>query len=343
LESGNATTSSDAASNHERAPPTKARRKVIPSKSVQSKKSSGSHVNSSSSVRSSATSSTNDSNNKNKQGGTASQDNTAYSLPEPPPIYSSSSPSPLTLNKPTVDMSFPPPPPPMNLNSNDRLPKFQPYTATEPVDDSDGDDSGVEISFQPEDDVSTLGCSIMTSTKEPDGYKSDDIYSPPVIPDGSSSALARPKSSKKSRKNWRQQASSRRENRLALAPVDEQSFDTEPPSAPKTTSPTNPNPKQTIEEIMNRGVEAKPTIKSKSTKKKASSFQSEDEARVRRIAKSFSQAAGDGANSDSSNNDGGPPTVELTRENDEAVNRALKSKSFYSEDLTMGDSGIHSA
>lgn len=331
----------------------------------------------------SATSSSRTSSSKNdhSRGGTSSliTHSTTYSLPKPAPTYSSS-PS-LSLSRPFMETSYPPPHPPMT--SSDVSSEMQSYAVTEPSDDalnrafmetsdpppcppaassnvpsepqsyttadrsrddSDDDDSGVELSFRPvhDDDMSSLGCSLMSkdvTRREPDGFKSDDIYSTPDIPEGTSSPPSRHKSSTKTRKNRRQQqGSSRNENHLlALDPVEESSVETETLKSPKTSS-NHTNPKQTIEEIMNRGVEGQPTMRSKSMKKTPVSWHSTDNPKVHRIARSFTQAPMGGSSSDSSNV-GGPPTVGSAREDDEAVNRALKSSSFFSHDHSMGDSG----
>jgi len=321
---------------------------------------------------------------KNRQEETSLEDDdSSYSLPKPPPIYASSPSSlnnemttqasevgssfPPSLDDiraateasyiPTMESSFPPvppptPPPPPHMRkpppSNNDPPQYNPYgtSFSNSIDGTCSDEeSGVELSFTPEDDISTLECSVMTSGgKEPDGYKSDDAYNPP--PDGSSKPGGR--SSKKSRNSWRN-ASNRKENRsLALAPVEEQDAEESRGGTSGQTPPTSPGnnaAKQTIEEIMNRGVEDAPpmlrieSLKSKKSKKQ-SSIHIEDESRVRRIARSFTQAASGSISDDSTNGEGGPPTVNSIKENDEAVKSTLNvsrnSRSFYSEDITTG-------
>lgn len=90
---------------------------------------------------------------------------------------------------------------------------------------------------------------------------------------------------------------------------------------------------------MNRGVEDIVTSNSQTSKKKSTSLYEEDEDRVRQIAKSFSLAATGGRPSIDDLSIEGPATVDSSAENDEAVKRALNSRSFYSHDPTLGDSG----
>lgn len=346
LETGNVATNSNAGPN---------KREHVSSK----KKGTGSKRSDDKSCTSSSRLSSQASNDPKQGDGTASQDtHSTFSLPDPPPIYSSiSSPSTpsietidaslniidTSLNRPFMDTSYPPlPPPPMH--SDAISPSFQPYAATEDGLESDDDSGGVDISFEPEDldDMSSIGMSMMSnhSRKEPDGYKSDDVYSSPTIPDGPSSAPTRPRSSSsKSRKNRRQKVSSRQENRVALAPVEEQSFATDSQHVRPKTSSSNHRPKETIEEIMNRGVDGKNKIRSQQSNQQSSSWHEEDEVKVREIARSFTSAANSRISNSDSSNDGGPPTIDSTAESDEAVQRTLNSKSFYSHDQTMGDSG----
>lgn len=389
LETDEATTSHDTDSTHDHAlydTRTKAMREFISMKSAQSKnsttnKSPGSGVKASLPVLSSSINPRDDSDSLKKlEEGSSEGTNTAYSLPEPPPLYASSpSPSPSIINKANFDKSAFLPSPPLHKASDgpppeehpsiavhtagnptgietstdsfdcDPHPEDRPYIAAYTVDkprdkkrsnnpfdsDSDCDESGVELTFEPEDDISTLECSVAASGKEPDGYKSDDLYSPPTGPGGSNSAL-KSRSSKKLRDSSRQPASGRQGNNPPLDPVVEHSnSEMESLSAPKT-SPTNDTPKKTIEEIMNRGAKGKTKIKSKSSKSK--SLHSDKEYRVRHVAKSFSSHAA-AVHSDSSNDGRGPPTIDLAGGDDEAVNRALVESSFYSQDFTLGESG----
>jgi len=388
LETDEATTSHETGSTHDHAPydtRTKAMREFISMKSATSKtpttnKSPGSGLKSSPPVLSSSINPGDDSDSLKKQESSSEGTNTAYSLPEPPPLYASSpSPSPSIINKANLDKSFFPPPPLLHKASDDpppeELPHIAAYTADNPTDketstnlfdydphpgdrpyiaaytvdqptdkkrsnnsfdsDSDCDESGVELTFEPEDDISTLGCSVAASGKEPDGYKSDDLYNPRTGPGGLSSAL-RSKPSKKLRNNSRQPASRGQGNNPPLDPVVEHSNpEMESLSAPKTST-TNDNPKQTIEEIMNRGPKGKTKTKSKSSKSK--SLHSDKESRVRHVAISFSSHAA-AIPSDSSNDGRGPPTIDLAGGNDDAVHRALNQSSFYSQDFTVAESG----
>jgi len=287
----------------------------------------------------------NDSNNPNKQGTTSSQGTSSMS------------------NKPAINGEWlqngPLETPPA---SGDLSSGCQPYIAayttakatdvkasTIPFDSDSGSESGVELSFEPEDDISTLGCSVtnvpMPLGEEPDGYKSDDIYSTPAAPERLSSSLTKPRhkeevrSSRKARKKRNKNASSRKENVLALAPVEEQSTDIESQSTPKI-SPTSANPKQTIEEIMNRVVkgnsESHITLKkSKSSKQNQSSWHGEQEHGVHQTARAFSQSVRE--NSNSSDIDGSA-TIDLSDvASDDVVQRTLKGRSFFSEDHTVGE------
>jgi hypothetical protein len=266
------------------------------------------------------------------------------------------------LNRPFMETSYPPPKPP--LAASDMLSDQNAHTisGTGRVDDSEDDESGVELSFQPEDDddMSSLGCSLMTkdfSGKEPDGYKSDDVYTTADVAGDVRSASSQPRSGvKKAKKKRRQQRSERKENHLlALEPVEESSVETESLKSPKNHSPSRANPEQTIEDIMNRGVEKQPPTSWHSSGgvdgrpqtswhssggvevQQENSWHSSDKWKVNRIVMSFNQSSSGVSYSDSSNG-GGPPTVEPAQDDDEAVNRTLQSKSFFSNDNTMADS-----
>lgn len=194
-------------------------------------------------------------------------------------------------------------------------PEFKPYADTH-VNDSESDESGLELNFLPEEDMSSLECSVATSriSAEPDGYKSDDV-STPALPVASRFAERKSRSSKNSRRKLRQQASSRKENRPALDPVDEQSVDTEPRGSQIIkSSPPNSDPKQKIKEIMNRGVQDGAPVKSKSMKHLSNKGDDSGVSRAHQVAKSFSQHAGR-ADNDSSI-DGGPPTIDPNQEED---------------------------
>jgi hypothetical protein len=111
---------------------------------------------------------------------------------------------------------------------------------------SPNDDSNtyVELSFQPDDDVSSIGFSAIPGDKfgkEPDGYKYDDLYAPsddPIVPDNAPIMIGR---------KWGQQSSSRQDNNMALAPVSESPTSTKPCS----TSTTSPQQHE-VDAIMNR-------------------------------------------------------------------------------------------
>ena len=245
----------------------------------------------------------------NDQSGLSSKGaHSPYSLPKPPPTtWSSSSSSPAadmplmdtSLKKPFIDVYHPSPPPVER--------KYQPYAPEQISDDESAAESGVELSFQPEDDISTLGESIMSHlAKEPDGYKSDDIHmykNPPANLKGSSSALTRSTPTTKLRKT---KPSSRHGNHAVLAPVKENSDDR----------------KQKIDEIMNRVVDP--------SKKVHKSLGEYDQPTVHLFARPCSQASSEGG-SNSSSDSHGPLTVDPATPGDAAVNNALL-RSLYSQE-----------
>merc|ERR1712194_283354 len=170
----------------------------------------------------------------------------------------------------------------------------------------------------------------------PDGYKSDDVYTPSALT--MAAASAQPRASQKSRKKGRRPASSRTESRPALDPVEEHSADTERCDLQNTTpAPSNPDPKHTIEQIMNRGVQEKAPGKSKS-RVPLSHVGDAGVARAHRIAKSLSQQAGR-AGSDASV-DRGPPTIGSNQEaEEEVVTSSLASVSSLASLPTLTMSG----
>ena len=138
----------------------------------------------------------------------------------------------------------------------------------------DDSSSYVELSFQPDDDVSSIGFSAILgdkSGKEPDGFKYDDLYIP------SEDTMVDSSEMMASREKWRHQAASQHDNHSALAPVSENTALSEPCS----TSTTFTHHRK-VEEIMNRWID-------KSTNP-------------------YAAPHGDTTDSDSSNHDG-PPTV----------------------------------
>ena len=182
----------------------------------------------------------------NQQDEATSQDTpSTYSLPKPPPRYESPSmPSFDRAFRDTSSSRFPTPPTPPMMRSSEYFSTDQQQSmsvvssvggTTGTHDDSDYNESGVELSFQPEDDVSTIGFSVAEvseapSGAEPDGYKSDDnIYRNPK---GRDPSPLKPTPSTKSRKG----STGRQQNRVALTTVDEQSNDTESRSTPITSA-----------------------------------------------------------------------------------------------------------
>ena len=106
--------------------------------------------------------------------------------------------------------------------------------------------SGVDLTFTPEDDVSTIGYSVVSeaqSGKDPEGYKSDDalLYSPPS--DRDPSPLKPTTSKKKSKKKKTEVQSEKRE---VLTTVDEHSQDTEAPAQIQNAA------ERIVDKIMNR-------------------------------------------------------------------------------------------
>jgi len=93
----------------------------------------------------------------------------------------------------------------------------------------------VELSFQPDDDVSSIGFSATPGDnfgKEPDGFKYDDLYTPsddPIVPDNAPIMMV-------SRRKWDQQSSSPQDINVALAPVSESTSFTEPCSTSTTST-----------------------------------------------------------------------------------------------------------
>ena len=242
-----------------------------------------------------------------------------YSLPEPAPVYESSSQSPLDT------ASFPenaankraPPPPPLK-------PEFKPYADAR--EESESEQSGVQLAFSPEESISSLECSVATSRTprppfvapapaEPDGYKSDDAYTPKVLPATGTSARSRP--SKKSRRKPRQQASLRKANRPApLASVQERSVDTEPLGAQTATQPPpNSDPKQTVEQIMDREIQDKASVKPESTSPVSKKEEDGNPSGTQQLA----PLAGEESSFDGSR---GPPTIDPNQEDEKAIERS---------------------
>ena len=149
-----------------------------------------------------------------------------YTPPQAPPNYSlsSSPPQPRSF----AEVSYPPT-----------------QSATRHVDDApteirrkstDGDSNTfVELSFQPDDDVSSIGFSATPGDnfgKEPDGFKYDDLYTPsddPIVPDNAPIMMV-------TRRKWDQQSSSPQDINVALAPVSESTSFTEPCSTSTTST-----------------------------------------------------------------------------------------------------------
>jgi hypothetical protein len=198
------------------------------------------HANSMSEIANASSSSSGCSSSKSSSNDPSSKSTfSTYTLPQPPPTYSPSSSPPQPMN------SFANAPYPPNLSykihTEDTQSGIQ-QTATD-----DDSSSYIELSFQPDDDVSSIGFSAIPGDKfgkEPDGYKYDDLYTPSEDPMVDSSILIA------SRDKWRHLAASQHNNHSALAPVSENTALTEPCS----TSTHH----RKVEEIMNRCID-KPT------------------------------------------------------------------------------------
>jgi hypothetical protein len=124
---------------------------------------------------------------------------------------------------------------------HDRL-EIQSRSTVEDVcsDDFEGyDESGVSLSFQP-DDVSSIGDSMMTAAKmEPDGYKAEEVYTFPAA----NHAPTRTGSSMISAGKYLKESST-------LLAVPERKIHTQSSQTPNRSSMQHS--KQKIEEIMNR-------------------------------------------------------------------------------------------
>ena len=106
-----------------------------------------------------------------------------------------------------------------------------------------GDVSGVDLTFTPEDDVSTIGYSVVSeaqSGKDPEGHKSDDalLYSPPSDID--------PSTSKEKSKKKKKASEVQSEKRELLTTVDEHSQDIEAPAQTQNAA------ERIVDKIMNR-------------------------------------------------------------------------------------------
>ncbi|KAL7439328.1 hypothetical protein ACHAXH_006676 [Discostella pseudostelligera] len=103
-----------------------------------------------------------------------------YTIPQAPPTYSPSS-SPPQPTRSLAEGPYPPPPSVM-MHVDDAPSEIR----QNPTDDDSN--TYVELSFQPDDDVSSIGFSAIPGDKfgkEPDGYKYDDLYTPsddPIVP-----------------------------------------------------------------------------------------------------------------------------------------------------------------
>jgi len=256
----------------------------------------------------------------NKQSETT--DSSAYSLPSAAPIYSSS----VSTN---FNNSFVPPPQPTMGNEYFSDQVQSDYTSvvssvggtTGTHDDESYDVSGVDLSFEPDDDVSqlTMNISVTQGKKEdPDGHYSDDtlLYNT----DKPKVAATKPKKKK---------PVVQPEKSKPLTTVEEQSQDTD--SQPQSSSSPVTSSKQTIQEIMSRGVS------------KRSSFNDSGLSRLHLIAESSSKADEESGSEASENKSRGPPTVAFGESEQTAVNMTLEStanngRSFYSEeDKTVGE------
>ncbi len=192
----------------------------------------------------------------------------SYTLPQPPPNHSPSSSSPQPM-KSFADAPYPP-----NLSCKIHMEDTQSGIQRTATDDDSS--SYVELSFQPDDDVSSIGFSAIPgdkSGKEPDGFKYDDLYIP------SEDTMLDSSVTMASREIWRHQAATQHDNHSALAPVSENSALTEPCS----TSTTFTHHRK-VEKIMSRWID--------------------------KSMNPYAAPQGDmrSADSDSSNHDG-PPTV----------------------------------
>jgi hypothetical protein len=147
------------------------------------------------------------------------------------------------------------------------------------IDEESHDESGVNIILQPCDDVSSIGDSMMTQARmDPDGYKSDEVYTVSAV---SNPASTRPSPSTISGGKYCAQSST-------LSTIRDKNIHMKP-------SQTIQHSKQKIEEIMNREPEDRGS-KSKGRKKFG---QDTAESRLRRIAVSSPQALAGGDESDS--------------------------------------------
>ena len=172
----------------------------------------------------------------------SSNDTYSTFTPQPPQTYSSSTPAHQQPMRSFANLQCPPQP----LTAMYRTEDIPAEVEQNPTDDDSN--SYVELSFQPDDDVSSIGFSAIPGDKfgkEPDGYKYDDLYNPSEDPIVHENVPVMMVSRDKMRQNSRRQ-----DTHMALAPVSESTTLTEPCST--STMSTH---QQKVEEIMNRWID----------------------------------------------------------------------------------------